>query len=120
MIVDRDDNYVKKQIKGSGIFNPRHDRIIPTESFVLPDDTVKTILKEEPDVIIVGFDLGSPLYNGADIIPIIDECSNAYIIVNSEDDNHFFSRTEIKGLIDGSAGRDSQELFKTIRRLLHY
>ena len=120
MPIDRDAKEVERQIRRSDIFHPEQDRIVLTESFVLPDDTVKTILKESPDVIIVGFDLGSPLFNGADIIPIISECSSAYIIVNSEDDNRYFSGKEIRRLIDGFAGRDSQNLSEIIRRLLHH
>ena len=120
MILDRDVDEIKGLIRRSDIFHPEQDRIVLTESFVLPDDTVKTILKEQPDVILVGFDLGSPLFNGADIIPIISECSSAYIIVNSEDDNKYFSGEEIRRLIDGFAGRDSQNLSEIIRRLLHH
>ena len=120
MPIDRDDKEVERQIRRSNIFHPEQDRIVLTESFVLPDDTVKTILKEQPDVILVGFDLGSPLYNGADIIPIISECSSAYIIVNSEDDDKYFSGEEIRKFIDGFAGRDSQNLSEIIRRLLHH
>jgi len=120
MPIDRDDKEVERQIRRSDIFHPEQDRIVLTESFVLPDDTVQTILKEQPDVILIGFDLGSPLFNGADIIPIISEYSSAYIIVNSEDDNRYFSGEEIRRLIDGFAGRDSQNLSEIIRRLLHH
>jgi hypothetical protein len=120
MILDRDVDEIKGLIRRSDIFHPEQDRIVLTESFVLPDDTVKTILKEQPDVILVGFDLGSPLFNGADIIPIISECSSAYIIVNSEDDDKYFSGREIQVLIDGFAGRDSAELSKIVRGLLHH
>jgi hypothetical protein len=120
MLIDRDVKDVELQIRTSDIFDPKNDRIVQTKSFTLPYDTVQTILKEQPDVILVGFDLGSPLFNGADIIPIISECSPAYIIVNSKDDDKYFSGREIQASIDGSAGRDSVELFKTIRRLLHH
>ena len=121
MPIDRDVKEVEGQIRRSDIFNPRYDKILLTESFVLPEVTVRTILKEQPDVILVGFDLGSPLFNGADIIKIIyDYCSSAYIIVNSEDDVRYFSGEEIRRLIDGFAGRDSQKLSEIIRGLLHH
>ncbi|MCX6717719.1 MAG: hypothetical protein NTU76_03530 [Candidatus Taylorbacteria bacterium] len=120
MPIDRDIKEVEGQIRRSDIFHPEQDRIVLTESFVLPEVTVRTISKEQPDVILVGFDLGSPLFNGVDIIPIISECSSAYIIVNSEDDVRYFSGEEIRRLIDGLAGRDPQKLSEIIRGLLHH
>jgi hypothetical protein len=114
LIVDADPEVVEQQWRDSGCEAEGDELILPSLRFDSMDLVLQRIEKEDPGAIILGFRLGTPVCDGADLALFIPQISGAYIIANSSKPSDF---SDVKAHVDGFANRDPRMLAETFKTL---
>lgn len=91
--------------------------ILPLEPFSSIERTIEQVIKYQPDVILIGYGLGSSKPTGSDVIMALrNQSYKGYIIANSGGGTYQFEHDSIP--IDANASRTPDGLKNALRSLL--
>ena len=115
MIISRNAEDVIEKMKKTGRFDSGRHRILKPIPIDSVDLIIQTIIQEKPDFIVLGFNLGNPMFNGCQLASLINQRTQSYIIASYEDVDEFY---DVKYIVDKIVRCDTQEYAKAFESLI--
>lgn len=113
LFVDDRLDEVLRQWHGSGCAGS-HELLL-LEPFTSVADICRKVNSLKPDVVLIGFGLGVPEFNGADLIKAIRQAGYTGRVIANSGDPGLFSRAGVE--VDGSANRSPGDLKVVLEKL---